>query len=200
MTAVADTGVDASEAWAFVEQLEERVREGDTTVLPSEIAAARSHAQDLEHFERLQRDHLAREDARAAERRRQQDAAEIRAELVELADAQELLDAFDAAVGALRALDAVAQDRAARVAGVHGRAMQLAGPEEFGLRLGGLQQTDFSAVALTAQPGPALRVRYVDPAHLVEAALRTARGQDEPHAGMNEVADLRRQRPTVEDS
>lgn len=193
MTAVVDTGVDASEAWAFVEQLEERVREGDRTVLPSDIAAARSHAEDLEHFERLQQEHVERENAREAERRRQQDAAEIREELEDLTDAQQLLDTFDGAVAALRALNELADGRAARIAALTGRVRTLQGAEEFGLVLGGLESTDAMAVGVRESP---LRARYIPKEQLVEAALRTALGRtEEPHGGLNEVADLRGRNP-----
>lgn len=75
--AVAAADQEALEAAQLLEALEERVRDGDDTVTPSEIASAR----ELGNFARLRADATARKAAAAQETARTAAVHELRAEI-----------------------------------------------------------------------------------------------------------------------
>ncbi|WP_328488238.1 hypothetical protein [Streptomyces zaomyceticus] len=93
---VADAEQESREAAALVAALEERVRDGDDTVTPKEIATAR----ELGHFAKLRADATARKAADAKRTARLAALTELRADIdayTETTDTDQLIDnIFDA--------------------------------------------------------------------------------------------------------
>jgi hypothetical protein len=173
--------------------LEERAKSGDESVTPEAVAEAEQRVAGFRRFLTLRREAAARKVAAAQQAHREAQAADIRQELEALAGDRsngEFVDAFDAAVDALRALRLAALSRSERVRELHERVMDLQGAAELGLIAG----MDIAGPTVSARGFG--HVTNVDPETFGLAALEASAGQG-PKAGTGSrrahafIADLR---------
>lgn len=176
---VEDAEQEARDAEALALQLEERIRSGDETVTPDDLA----EAERLSKFARLRIDAAKR---KAAERRKTaalEEAEAFKARLLEQAAAKDssVVDAWSALVAALRRVAAVAEERWAIVdahvrerSKVGLRVREDAGVElaELGVLPGRYGEHGYQI------PEAGVDVRQVSTAQLVVEAMAVALGPD----------------------
>lgn len=168
----ADVDQEVVDAQQLVDDLEERVRNGDESIEPAEVISAQERLSGLRRFAQLRVEAAERRAAKAAEERRQSTAQQVVADVERIkADDGKLRELIDAAAYALRKVDEAAGRRWDRTQELLDLARSLPDPEgEFGVRVGGMEDTRLYAVAASDSS----YVRAIPPKSVLHLAIHRA--------------------------
>jgi hypothetical protein len=159
---------DLKAAEELLEDLKERVRDGDDAVTPVDVAKAQEVFSQLRDFAELRAEAAQRRMSRAAEERRQKVGRQLRLEVDELDDADQRLRLLvDQAAKAIHELEVAASGRFEVVQGLLYRTRDMDDDvEEFGIEAGGETVTSPFAVRT-----PVRSIRQLPAIHFVRLAL-----------------------------